>query len=155
MKRSSSSSSSSAEICSTTNKKIIILGDGCTGKSTYLNYIKSLGDLPNYKYTKLYNATDNFNLMRLKLDTNHGSIMLDIWDTAGQEQYNEIRDAYIIGAHACLVFYDISEKKTIDNVQKWLEQIKKLAPNIPVAVIGNKSDKFANIQQSINHFQDR
>ena len=31
---------------------------------------------------------------------------------------------------------------------KWLEQIKKVSPGIPVAVIGNKADKFKNLQQS-------
>jgi GTP-binding nuclear protein Ran len=130
------------------NIKIIVIGDGSTGKSSFVNLIKNQQDLTKYKYKKDYNPTHNFDLDRIKLNTNKGSIIIDLWDTAGQENYGKLRDAYIKGADGVLVFYDISEKKTIENVSNWLGQVKKIAPNIPVAVIGNKSDKFANIQQA-------
>jgi len=130
------------------NIKIIVIGDGSTGKSTYVNYIKNMNDFKNYKFHKNYNPTDNFELNQIRLKTNMGSIIIDIWDTAGQENRDNLRNAYIKGSDGVLVFYDVSEKKTIDNVSKWLKQIKQIAPNIPVAVIGNKSDKFLDIQQT-------
>ena len=128
------------------NIKIIVIGDGSTGKSSYVNYIKNLYQIKNYKFQKNYDPTDNFDLEQIKLETNKGSIIIDLWDTAGQENRGKLRNAYIRGADGILVFYDMSEKKTIDNVSTWLKQIQQIAPNIPVAVIGNKSDKFANIQ---------
>ena len=128
------------------NIKIVLIGDGSTGKSSFVNYLKNLHQLINYKFQKNYNATDNFDLDQIKLNTNQGTIIIDLWDTAGQENRGKLRDAYLKGADGIIVFYDISEKKTIENVSTWLEQIKKITPNKPVAVIGNKSDKFANIQ---------
>ena len=44
--------------------------------------------------------------------------------------------------------YDITEKKTIDNITNWLNQIKRVCPGVPVAVIGNKADLFKDLQQS-------
>ncbi len=83
------------------------------------------------------------------MQTNAGTTTIDLWDTAGQENRGgKLRDAYLKGADGVLLLYDVSEKRTIDNVPTWLEQIKTVAPNIPVAVLGNKSDKFDNLQQS-------
>ena len=44
--------------------------------------------------------------------------------------------------------YDVTEPSTKQNINKWLDQINKIASGIPVAVLGNKSDKFGDIQQS-------
>ena len=130
--------------------KIIVIGDSSTGKSSFVNYITKLTDIRNYKFQKNYDPTNNFDLNQISLDTNKGKIIIDLWDTAGQEKYGKLRNAYIKGADGVLVFYDISEKKTIENVPTWLKQIQQIAPNVPVAVIGNKSDKFGNIQLAEN-----
>lgn len=128
--------------------KIIVIGDGSTGKSSYVNFIKNMSEFKNYKFHKNYNPTDDFDLNQIRLKTNMGTIIIDLWDTAGQENRGNLRNAYIKGSDGVLVFYDVSEKKTIDNVSIWLKQIQQIAPNIPVAVIGNKSDKFDDIQQT-------
>jgi len=130
------------------NIKIILIGDASTGKTSFANLIKNLSQLLNYKYIKDYNATENFDLNIINLNTNKGIVSIHLWDTAGQERYGTIRDALIKGADGALVFYDISERQTVENVPKWLSQIKKVQPGIPVAVVGNKSDKFADIQQA-------
>ena len=131
-----------------TPKKIVLLGDGCIGKSTFFNKLSNLTD-DNYRFPKKYQATDNFDFDRINLSTNCGTTTIDLWDTAGQENRGgKLRDAYLKGADGILLLYDVSEKRTIDNINKWLEQVKTVAPNIPVVVLGNKSDKFENLQQS-------
>ena len=149
MKRSFSDSNESTESKPfAENIKIIIIGDASTGKSTFTNLINYSRRLKNYKFDNKYNSTENFNINLINLNTNKGNITFHLWDTAGQERYGPIRDSLIKGADGALVFYDISERQTIENVPKWLKQIKKIQPNIPVAVVGNKSDKFPNIQQA-------
>jgi small GTP-binding protein len=128
--------------------KIVLLGDGCIGKSTFFNKLINLND-KNYRFPKKYEATDAFNFDRINLNTSIGDITIDLWDTAGQENRGgKLRDAYLKGADGVLLLYDVSEKQTIENIPKWLGQIKNIAPNIPVAVLGNKSDKFDNLQQT-------
>lgn len=129
-------------------KKIVLLGDGCIGKSTLFDKLSHLTDT-DYTFQKKYKATDNFDFNRLKVTTSAGIATIDLWDTAGQEtRGGMLRDAYLKGADGILLLYDVTESNTASNIPKWLEQIKKVAPNVPVAVLGNKSDKFQNLQQS-------
>jgi small GTP-binding protein len=147
-RKSDENKSNDSNIVLGTAKKIVLLGDGCIGKSTFFNKLTNLND-ENYRFPKKYQATDNFDFDRINLLTNAGTTTIDLWDTAGQENRGgKLRDAYLKGADGVLLLYDVSEKRTIDNVPTWLEQIKTVAPNIPVAVLGNKSDKFDNLQQS-------
>ena len=129
-------------------KKIVLLGDGCIGKSTLFDKLNKLTD-DNYKFPKKYKATDNFDFKRIEVKTSEGIATVDFWDTAGQENRGGLlRDAYLKGADGVLLLYDVTESKTKQNIPKWLEQIKKIAPGVPVAVLGNKSDKFSDLQQS-------
>ena len=128
--------------------KIVLLGNGCIGKSTMFDKLVKLKN-KDYKFPKKYKATDNFDFERLSIKTSAGYVEIDLWDTAGQENRGgKLRDAYLKGADGVLLLYDVTENKSKDNISKWLEQIKKIAPNIPVSVLGNKSDKFHDLQQS-------
>lgn len=127
--------------------KIVLLGDGCIGKSTLFDKLNNINN--DYTFNKKYKATDNFDLTRLNIKTNKYNVLIDLWDTAGQENKGGMmRDAYIKGADGVLLLYDVTELKTKENINKWLSQIKNISPNIPIAVMGNKSDKFKSLQQS-------
>ena len=132
----------------TSPKKIVLLGDGCIGKSTLFDKLDNLND-DNYKFPKKYKATDNFDFKRIEVKTNMGKINVDFWDTAGQESRGgKLRDAYLKGADGVLLLYDVSEPNTKENISKWIDQIKNICPKVPVAVLGNKADKFSDLQQS-------
>jgi len=130
------------------HKKIVLLGNSSIGKSTFYHKMVNRTD-DNYTFPKDYNATDNFDFNRIKITTNIGHISIDLWDTAGQENRGgKLRDAYLKGADGVLLLYDVSKPDTAVSIPKWLEQVKNVCPNVPVAVIGNKSDTFSNLQQS-------
>ena len=128
-------------------KKIVLFGEGGIGKSTLFKKILSLKN-DEYQFQKNYDATDNFDFNRIKIDTNVGVVIIDLWDTAGQEHTGgKLRDAYLKGADGVLLLYDVTKRETIEHMPKWLTQIKKIAPNIPVAVIGNKAENIDKLQQ--------
>jgi len=126
--------------------KITLLGDGGTGKSSFFTRLRDYENL-DYRFDKRYKTTNDFDFIRLKLKTNNGLIKVDLWDTAGQE--NAIgginRDAYIKGSDAVIIMYDITNNETIDHIQKWLNDVKETCGNIPVAVCGNKIDKYPDV----------
>jgi small GTP-binding protein len=129
------------------SKKIVLFGDGCTGKSTMYEKLCNLTN-DDYKFQKIYAATDNFDFNRIQIKTNIGDISIDLWDTAGQENRGgKLRDAYLKGADGVLLFYDVSEKKSAMNIPEWLGQIKRVVPETIVSVVGNKSDKFNSLDQ--------
>jgi len=127
--------------------KIVLLGESTTGKSILFHKLNNLTDL-DYQFSKKHCATDNFDFSRLRIKTSCGIAQIDLWDTAGQENKGGLlRDAYLKGADGVLLLYDVSNPTTITNLSRWTEQIKRVSPNVPVAVIGNKADKIDNIQR--------
>ena len=50
---------------------------------------------------------------------NHLNRWLDIWDTAGQESFNELHPTYYFGAHACILVFDVNRKITYQNLRQW------------------------------------
>ncbi len=50
------------------------------------------------------------------------NIRLQIWDTAGQEAFRSITRSYYRGSIACFLVFDVSNRLSFENVQKWLEE---------------------------------
>mmetsp|Transcript_24794 Transcript_24794/g.17499 ORF Transcript_24794/g.17499 Transcript_24794/m.17499 type:complete len:82 (+) Transcript_24794:254-499(+) len=76
-------------------------------------------------------------------------IRAQIWDTAGQERYRAIANAYYRQAVGVLVVYDITERTTFENLDRWLNEIRTHADQkIVILLVGNKSDLQQNRQVS-------
>jgi Ras-related protein Rab-2A len=52
-------------------------------------------------------------------------IKLQVWDTAGQEAFRSITRSYYKGAIGAVLVFDITKKKTFENIEKWVDEIKK------------------------------
>lgn len=63
-------------------------------------------------------------------------------DTAGQERYRAITNAYYRGAVGALLVYDIAKHSSFENLSRWLEEVRQHAdaPNLVIMLIGNKAD---------------
>ena len=135
------------EIIKNRHPKIVLIGDGCTGKSTFFDFIKQKTVSKTYRHNKSYNATHNFDIEHINIKTiGNQEFDITLWDTAGQENYGgKLRNDYLLGADAVIVMYDVTSKSTATNINKWLTDIKDISPNIPVAVIGNKCDEIEKL----------
>ena len=74
-----------------------------------------------------------------------------IYDTAGQERFNAINESYYQKADAILLVYDISNRKSFEQIRNYYcpkieENCKK---NIPIILLGNKTDKENEREVSI------
>tara|TARA_A100001015_G_scaffold294236_1_gene371762 strand:- start:767 stop:1423 length:657 start_codon:yes stop_codon:yes gene_type:complete len=123
--------------------KLCIGGDGGVGKTSYFKSIIGVNE-PSYKFNRDYNATplSQYNLVTLKLITNKQEIILDIWDTAGQEFVDgDLRECFLSNADGALILYDIQNAATRNNVGQWLEKLRKICgENVSAVIIGNKMD---------------
>lgn len=69
------------------------------------------------------------------------ALMLEIYDTAGQEEFSSLRDTYIKASEGFLLVYSITALRTFQHAQKLLAHIQKMkGQNAPVVMIGNKKD---------------
>ena len=59
------------------------------------------------------------------IEVNGQKIKLQIWDTAGQERFHTITTAYYRGALGVMMVYDITDKKSFDDITNWLRAIQE------------------------------
>ena len=136
----------SSAIDTSKTPSIVLVGDGGVGKTTLFDRI-SCPDKKQYKFNKKYNATIGFNLKEIQFETNKGPIATHVWDTAGQEKFGGLREAYVHGADIVIVMYDVTVPQTRENVFYWLNYLKKHCKDPPiVCVCGNKEDKLSSVK---------
>ena len=77
-------------------------------------------------------------------------VRLHLWDTAGHERHNALSYKFYRGANGVLLVYDITNRKTFDELNIWMDIINKNChPSSNKILIGNKSDQAARRQVSI------
>lgn len=114
--------------------KLVLIGDGGVGKTTYVKRHKT------GEFEKKYIATQGVEVTQLTFFTNYGPIRLNIWDTAGQEKLGALREGYYIGADAAFIMFDMCSRITYKDIPKWYKDLVRICDNIPVCLIGNKVD---------------
>ncbi|VDO89943.1 unnamed protein product [Schistosoma margrebowiei] len=68
--------------------------------------------------------------------------LLDILDTAGQEEYSAMRDQYMRTGEGFLCVFAVNNSKSYDDINQYREQIKRVkdADEVPMVLVGNKVD---------------
>ena len=115
--------------------KFIIIGDSAVGKSNIL--LRYTND----SFSNEFQATIGVEFGAKNLIIDGKTYRVQIWDTAGQEQFRSITRAYYKNSVCACVVYDITNKASFENIKSWLEDCKKKCPkSIYFVLIGNKSD---------------
>ena len=115
--------------------KIVLLGDSGVGKTNLISRFTKNMFSPNSK------ATIGVEFFIKTYKVNNKILKIEIWDTAGQERYKSITSVYYKGAKGAFIVYDITSRKSFDDVDKWIEEIKeKTSKDIKLIIIGNKID---------------
>ena len=114
--------------------KIVLLGDAGCGKTAFVNRI-SKGD-----YSKTYSPTLGVEVTPIYLSTNQGDLIYSIWDTAGKAEFRGLKQDYYIHADLAIIFFDVNDKTSFDNITKWEKEFENVCPNSPIIFLGNKVD---------------
>ncbi|GBB96683.1 hypothetical protein RclHR1_02810001 [Rhizophagus clarus] len=109
--------------------KLVVLGDGGVGKCA----------------------------LTIQLCLNHFVVVIDdqpcvleVLDTAGQEEYTALRDQWIRDGEGFLLVYSISSRSTFERVERFRDQITRVkdTDNVPLMLVGNKCDKITEREVS-------
>eukprot|EP01118_Nematostelium_gracile_P001092 TRINITY_DN11108_c0_g1_i1.p1 TRINITY_DN11108_c0_g1~~TRINITY_DN11108_c0_g1_i1.p1 ORF type:complete len:185 (+),score=50.16 TRINITY_DN11108_c0_g1_i1:44-598(+) len=115
---------------------ITVIGAGHVGKSAVtVRFVSNT-------FVDKYNATieDSY---RKQIEIDGQAMVLEIFDTAGQEEYSALRDQYLQKSDGVLLIYSITSKHTFDTCPKSkvnIERLKLDHPNFPMVLVGNKVD---------------
>lgn len=115
--------------------KLVVVGGGGVGKSALTIQLIQSHFVDEYDPT----IEDSY---RKQCTVDNEQVMLDILDTAGQEEYLAMREQYMRTGEGFLLVYAINSRNSLDELQVFYEQIQRVkdSDNVPVLVVGNKSD---------------
>ena len=124
--------------------KVVLLGDSGVGKTCIIaRYISGTFD----KNSPTTNGA-SFCSKNVRFEQLDKNLLLDIWDTAGQEKYKALTKFFYKDAAVCILVYDVTRKESFDSLKDfWYSQLKENSdPDIVLGVAGNKCDLFENEQ---------
>jgi Ras-related protein Rab-1A len=115
--------------------KCLVVGDSGTGKSSLM--MRFTDDVFNTTYISTIGVDFKIKTMGFRDKT----VKFQIWDTAGQDRFRTITASYYRGSNAVILCYDITDKNTFQNINKWLEEVKNFSVGTPLLILcGTKTD---------------
>lgn len=118
-----------------TEYKLVVVGAGGVGKSALTIQLIQNHFVDEYDPT----IEDSY---RKQVVIDGETCLLDILDTAGQEEYSAMRDQYMRTGEGFLLVFAVNNAKSFEDIATYREQIKRVkdAEEVPMVLVGNKCD---------------
>ena len=116
--------------------KILLLGDSSVGKTCFLmRYTDNT-------YQEIHMSTIGIDNKFKDVELEDGKkVKIQIWDTAGQDRFRSITRNYYKGANGIVLIFDVTNKKSYENVKNWVKQIKEeVSSRVTIILVANKID---------------
>ena len=128
--------------------KVVMLGSGAVGKSAITVQMVSGHFLSSYDPT----IEDSY---RTTININNKDIILNIIDTAGQEEFYALRDQYMRSGDGYIIVFSITSVTSfleVNAIKEQLNMVLDVDNNtlIPIILVGNKCDleEYRQVQSS-------
>lgn len=115
--------------------KLVVVGGGGVGKSALTIQLIHSHFVDEYDPT----IEDSY---RKQVVIDNEVQVLDILDTAGQEEYSAMREQYMRTGEGFLLVYSITSKTSFEELMTYYQQIQRVKDSdyVPIVIVGNKSD---------------
>ena len=119
------------------SSKLILTGDYSVGKTSLIKrFVENI-------FQESYISTIGVEISKKTLELGETTnVNFIIWDIAGQRaQMAPYRTRFYSGANSALIVIDRTRKDNLQSIEYWYNDIKKsISANIPIVIVGNKSD---------------
>jgi len=130
----SSNSGEEVNIAGATRIKLVVVGDGAVGKTSLLISYATKKFPTEYVPTVFENYT-------AQMKRSEENILLHLWDTAGQEDYDRLRPLSYPGADVVLLCFALVTRDSLEAIrEKWFPEVNHYVPSIPHILVGTKVD---------------
>ena len=129
--------------------KTTLIGDSGVGKTCIIQRYM------NNEFSDNIPSTNGVGYSKKDILIDDKKIQLDIWDTAGQEEYRSLGKHFYKDSYIVLLVYNITNKESFDNLKNiWYEDLIKYGEEYKVlAVVANKCDLYE--QEAISEKEAR
>ncbi|MFO7795847.1 MAG: Rab family GTPase [Promethearchaeati archaeon] len=114
--------------------KLLTAGEGGVGKTTLLHrYVEG-------KFSQSTKMTIGVEFFLKEVQINSQDCTLQLWDFGGQERFRFLLESYVLGAKGALLMFDLTRIQTLENLEQWVNIVRKGDPNLPILFLGTKLD---------------
>jgi small GTP-binding protein len=115
--------------------KFVLVGDSGVGKSQIVS------QFTKHEFSDFPRAAFGAEFSGATICVHNHNVLLQLWDTPGQERFRSIAPAYYQGAIGALAVYDITSSDSFASIPGWLCGLRARAhPQIAIILIGNRAD---------------
>jgi small GTP-binding protein len=114
--------------------KVVIAGDGNVGKTSLIRRFCE------GKFEQSRVATIGVDFQTKVVDLAPGAVKLSIWDMAGQDRFQVMREGFYRGCRAAALVYDLTELETLAHIKRWRDELVGVVPGVPMMLVANKRD---------------
>jgi small GTP-binding protein len=119
--------------------KILTAGEGGVGKTTLLHrFVEG-------QFSAETKMTIGVEFFLKETNINGQHCTLQLWDFGGQERFRFLLESYVLGAKGALLMFDLTRPITLDNLEQWVNIVRKSDPDLPVIFLGTKNDLVEEI----------
>lgn len=129
--------------------KLVVVGGGGVGKSCLTIQLIQSHFVDEYDPT----IEDSY---RKQCVIDEEVALLDVLDTAGQEEYSAMREQYMRTGEGFLLVYSITSRQSFEEIITFQQQILRVKDkdSFPIIVVGNKCDLEQERQVSYEEGQE-
>lgn len=124
-----------ADTCGRPRYKIVVVGDGGVGKSALtIQYFQRM-------FLEEHDPTIEDSYIQNDEIDNEWCI-LDVLDTAGQEEFSTMREQYMRKGHGFIIVYSVTDRQSFEQVRRFHKQILRVRDrdSYPMILAANKID---------------
>ncbi len=127
--------------------KICLVGEKAVGKTSLIRryvlnmfdeqYVTTVGTRVSKKEAKVFLPERD-----LLVDVD-----MQIWDIMGEKGFRELlKEAYFYGANGILAVADLTRRRTLDDLDDWVDGVEQIVGKVPIVIAVNKSDLASSAQ---------
>lgn len=80
----------------------------------------------------------DFAVKQVRLQNHY--VEFKLFDTAGEEKFGSLRPFYYRGAQGTIIVFDLTRRRTFDQLNEWLNHVYINCGTISSILVGNKND---------------
>jgi small GTP-binding protein len=114
--------------------KVVMLGNSGVGKTALVERISE--DI----FQECHVPTVGAQFTSLQLAVGDQTILIELWDTAGQEVFRSLVGFYARDSMGMILMFDLTQSATFEELPQWVQFARSNSPQAVIILFGNKMD---------------